>query len=218
MQKLSLAGKAGVARGVLTSQYWRLKIGGRILGLKLKYFWTNWPFGSRKYLQNPNQISYEKFFSKITKKRWWNRKIGSVWVRLTEPPWFGGSAELTEPSEFGGSVNRTEQFGRSLQCFSIFQMRLSSFNKFLFLNVIKKNVWFFNRFSAYSLLAIYNKDFKKYRTQIHCPKIIFAPKVKFWQILECNNSKENVFVRYTWCSNKFWMETLKKSQMNESTI
>ena len=43
-----------------------------------------------------------------------NQKIGSVWVRLTEPPWFGGSAELTEPSEFGGSVNRTEQFGRSL--------------------------------------------------------------------------------------------------------
>ena len=104
------------------------------------------------------------------------------------------------------------------QCFSIFQMRLSSFNKFLFLNVIKKNVWFFNRFSAYSLLAIYNKDFKKYRTQIHCPKIIFAPKVKFWQILECNNSKENVFVRYTWCSNKFWVETLKKYQINESTI
>ena len=40
--------------------------------------------------------------------------MGSVWVRLTELPWFGSSAELTEPPQFGGSVNRTEQFGRSL--------------------------------------------------------------------------------------------------------
>ena len=115
MQKLSLAAKVGVARGVLASQYWNFGVG---------YWAWNWnsfeqidPFaflGSRKYIQNPNQISNEKNVSKITKIRWWNRKIGSVWVRLTEPPWFGGSAELTEPSEFGGSVNRTEQFGRSL--------------------------------------------------------------------------------------------------------
>ncbi len=66
------------------------------------------------------------------------------------------------------------------QCFSIFQTRLSSFNKFLF-KCDKKELLILNRFSAYSFfLAIYNKELKKklqYKTQIHCPKIILAPKM-----------------------------------------
>ena len=46
---------------VSASMYWRSKIWGRNFGLKLKFYYTNRPLGTRKWHQNSNWTTNETF-------------------------------------------------------------------------------------------------------------------------------------------------------------
>ena len=54
------------ASKVLASMYWRSKIRGRNFGLKLKFYYTNRPLGTRKWHQNLNVTQNETFLLVIS--------------------------------------------------------------------------------------------------------------------------------------------------------